>query len=164
MAKNSLNGTNGHNGNGAKPEPTTAEKIAIMRREGWEQIFPSTERKVALRSVEPGDLLRSGECPDILTPLMLHAIFERLTDQQIQAWLERQVDNIESALKYMDTLDLIAEKGIADGTAVSDLTLGEKKWIFQLVLAPSETLVTFRYEPRTNVAVVAEEQPLPQAA
>jgi hypothetical protein len=165
MAKNSLNGHNGTNG--AKPEITTADKIAVMRREGWEQVVPTTGRVIRLRTVEAADLLRSGDCPDILTPLMLRSIYQELTDREIREWLERPVDTgtqVEDAIKYLDMLDLIAGKGIADDTAVSDLSLGEKKFIFRFVLGPSEMLVLFRYEPRTDVAAVAEEQPLSQAA
>jgi hypothetical protein len=153
-----------NNQNGAAEELSNADKIDIMLEKGWEQILPFSERKVRLRTVQPADLLRSGECPDILTPLMLRSIYEDLTDQELRAWLEKPLEGIEEALKYADMLDNIAKHGIADNTKVTSLTASEKKWIFRFVLGPAEMLVSFRYQPPTNVATVAEGEPGPSTA
>ena len=44
--------------------------MKIMRRDGWEQVLASG-RVVRLRALEPHMLLRDGDCPDILTPMLI---------------------------------------------------------------------------------------------
>lgn len=146
------------------PDLPVAERFGVMRLTGWEQIIPTTGRRVRLRTIEPADLLRSGECPDILTPLVLRCIYQELTDRELREWLEKPLAQVDDALKYMEMLDLVVAKGIADDTVVSALSLGEKKWIFRFVLGTAEILVTFRYEPQSDVATVAQGEPSPQAA
>lgn len=141
---------------------TTAEKIAIMRAEGWEQTF-ATDRKVKLRTLEPDMLLREGDCPDILTPFLIKSIYADDRNALVNAFLDKDLPTKEDALAYMDMLTLIAKKSIADGTKVEELTLAEKKLIFRFSLGPSELLVSFRYEPQADVVAVPEGDTLPQA-
>lgn len=164
--RRSTNGTNGHNGHNGTPVTamSLAERLDIMRATGWEQILPPTGRKILLRSLEADKLLRDGECPDILTPLLIRSIYDELNDTAIREFLDTPAVILEDALKYVDMLNLIAGKAIADGTKVTDLTLAEKKWIFRLVLTGAETLVYFRFEPTPDVALVAEVNDVPQAA
>lgn len=150
--------------NGAHPEPSVADNIATMRQKGWEQTIPTTGRVICLRAVEPGELLMSDDCPDILTPLMLRSVYEELTDREIRAWLEQPLARKEDALAYLQMLDIICTKGIADGTPVSALTLGEKKFIFRFVLGPAEMLVLFRYQAPADVAPAPQGEGVPQAA
>ena len=60
------------------------------------------------------------------------------------------------ALAFVDAIDRIVAKSIADGTPVEELTIGEKKWIFRLALGGAELLITFRLQPQGDVAVVEE--------
>lgn len=143
---------------------TTAEKMAHMRQYGWPQTIPFTDRKILVRTVEPADLLRSGDCPDILAPLVYRSIHEDLSDKELREWLEQKADRKEDAIAYLDMLDLIAMKGIADDTAVSDLALGEKRWVFRFAMAPAYFLVYFRTTAQQDVAVVAQSEPVSPAA
>jgi hypothetical protein len=110
------------------------ERLAIMHEKGWKQVMPGTGREIRLCAVEPASLLRSGNCPDILTPLM-----------------ESSSDDVEQAVKYADSIDAVVGAAIADDTPLGNLTLREKKWIFRLVLGAAEALVFFRYEGPTPV-------------
>lgn len=152
-----------------KPEEnldlTLAQRMDVMKMSGWEQIIPTTLRHVRLRTVEPADLLRSGECPDILTPLMLRSIYQDLTDPEIRELLDKPPTQVEEAIKYSDMIDLVVAKGIADDTAMSALSLGEKKWIFRLLLSPAEMMVLFRHNTaQAVVESVAEGEPVSQTA
>jgi hypothetical protein len=167
--------TNGHNGNGngAAGSPLGAtqppgdipiyERIRLMRSEGWEQTF-STGRKVRLRTLEPDMLLREGDCPDILTPLLLRSLYGDDRNQSVKEFLEQPFAAKEEAFAYVDLLNLICAKSICDGTKVEELTLAEKRLIFRFALGSSELLVSFTYEPPPVVASVEEVNDVPSVA
>lgn len=142
------------------------EKLAIMRKQGWRQIIPNSSREVRLRTVEPADLLRSGDCPDILTPLMLKGIYQELSDKELREWLEKPLVSKEEALAYSDMLTKIAELSlVGDTVKVAELTQAERKWIFRFALGAAEMLVFFRYEPpKADVAPVAQGEPGPSTS
>jgi hypothetical protein len=161
-------GKNGHNGNGATPAETPAElplyeRIRIMRQEGWEQTF-TTGRRVRLRTLEPDVLLREGDCPDVLTPLLLKCLYGSRRDDDVREFLDTPLGTKEDAFAYMDLLNLICAKSICDGTKVEELTLAEKRLIFRFALGSSELLTSFVYEPPSVVAAVAQSDDLSQAA
>lgn len=152
--------------NGTNADLPTYEKLNVMRAEGWPQTL-GTGRVVHLRTVEPADLLRDGECPDILTPLLLKSLYTPNRDQAVGDFLEEPFGTKENALKYMEMIDHIAGKAIADDTDLRALSFAEKKFIFRLALGSSELLVNFRLqleEPATVVEPVAEGDDLSQAA
>ena len=157
-----MNGHNGSNGNGSGSEQPFGDKMKIMRRDGWEQTLPSG-RVVRVRALEPHMLLRDGDCPDILTPMLLKSLYEG-QDAAARAFLTTELPSTEEALAFVDAIDRIVAKSIADGTDVADLTIGEKKWIFRLALGGAELLITFRLEQARDVAAVAEVNDVPQAA
>lgn len=161
---------NGHNGaNGHKPDDDASadlpifDRIRIMREQGWEQTF-STGRSVRLRTLEPDMLLREGDCPDILTPLLLKSLYGDDRNAAVREFLEQPFGTKEDAFAYIDLLNLICGKSICDGTKVEELTLAEKRLIFRFALGSSELLTSFVYEPPPPVAVVEEVNDLPQAA
>ena len=159
---------NGHNGSepaltGETGELSIVERLRVMRREGWEQTF-NTGRKVRLRSLEPHMLLREGDCPDMLTPLLLKCLYGDNRDAAVGEFLEEPFATVENALAYVDLLDLIAAKAIADETPIEELTLAEKKLIFRFSLGSPELLVTFLYKPPAPVAVVEESDDIPSPA
>lgn len=160
MAKRNTNGSNGAHGDGS----ATWQKVAVMRAQGVEQTLGTSGRVVRLRAVEPAALLRKGNVPDILTPLLIKSVYQPLDDPELREFLDTPLGKIEDALAMADTLDLIASVAIADGTKVEELSLSEKRWIFRLVLSPAEFLVTFRYQPLADVELVDESEALPQAA
>lgn len=151
MAKRNTNG-NGASGDGS----TIWEKMRAMRKEGVEQTIPATGRVLRLRTVEPYQLLKEGNIPDILTSLVVKGVYEDLSDEELRRFLAATRERVEDAIAYMESLDLIARKAIADDTDISDLSVAEKRWIFRLVLAPAELLATFRYEPGAVVEPVDE--------
>jgi hypothetical protein len=159
---------NGHNGNGAAPESdeelTTGQKLSVMFMKGWEQTLPTTQRKIRLRTVRPAELLRSGECPDILTPLVLRSIYEEVTDPEWREWLDKPIERAEEAIQYADMVTLVCRMGIADDTPVESLSDGEKKLVFRFVMGPAEMLVLFRYTETENVEPVAEGESVSQPA
>lgn len=166
---------NSHNGNGAsdsgsksavhspQSEMPIYDRIRIMREQGWEQTF-STGRKVRLRTLEPDMLLREGDCPDILTPLLLKSLYGDDRNAAVREFLDQPFGTKEDAFAYIDLLNLICSKSICDGTKVEELTLAEKRLIFRFALGSSELLTSFVYEPPPPVAVVEEVNDLPQAA
>lgn len=165
---------NSHNGNGdgshsesAVRSPQSAvplyERIRLMRQEGWEQTF-STGRTVRLRTLEPDMLLREGDCPDILTPLLLRSLYGDDRNQAVKEFLEQPFGTKEDAFAYVEMLNLICAKSICDGTKVEELTLAEKRLIFRFALGSSELLVSFEYEPPPTVAAVAQGDNVPSVA
>ncbi len=162
--------SNGHNGNGhdKPPDMTPAdlpiyERIRLMRSEGWEQTF-STGRKVRLRTLEPDMLLREGDCPDILTPLLLRSLYGDDRNASVKEFLEQPFAAKDEAFAYVDLLNLICSKSICDGTKVEELTLAEKRLIFRFALGSSELLVSFEYTPAPTVASVEEVNDVPSVA
>lgn len=141
-----------------------ADFMDEMRSKGIEHRIPGTGRHIRLRSVDAPTLLRDGKMPDLLTPLLVKAVYQDLSDKEIRDYLGQNKGKIEDALKMVDTMDFVVGKAIADGTKLSDLTVGEKRWIFRLVMGPAELLITFRYDPTAIVEPVAEGEDVQQAA
>lgn len=129
-----------------------------MRAKGIEQIIPGTQRVVRLRTLDSATLLREGKMPDILTPLVVKSVYQDLTDNEVRKFVEKERGNPAEALEFIDVLDFVASKSIADGTRVEDLTIPEKRWIFRLAMGAAELLIFFRYEPESDVAVVDESE------
>lgn len=135
---------------------TAVESLAEMKSRGTEVAIPGTDRLVRLRSLDAETLLREGKIPDILTPLVIKSIYDELNDRDVRVILEQARGNKEEALAMMEAINFVAEHAIADGTKVKDLTIGEKRWIFRLVMEPAELLISFRYDPNADVEPVVE--------
>jgi len=140
----------------AKPTVKTAERLRDMRTKGVEQTMPGTGRVVRLKSVDPTVVLREGKMPDTLTPLLVSAIYQEPTTGHLNQYLQADRGTVEAALAMADSIDFIVKKALADDTKVEDLTMAEKRWIFQLVLGPAEILTNFRLEQDPDVEAVAE--------
>lgn len=146
-------------------EQSLFDQVKDMRKNGVDQVLISTERPIRLRAVEPADLLREGDLPDILTPLVVKSVYQDLSSADINAFLEKGPTDKEGALAFLKAIDFVCSKAIHpdDPTKVEDLVLSEKRWIFRLVLGPAEHLVLFRYEPDQDVEPVDEGDEVPQA-
>lgn len=159
----SKNGANGHDKPQDIPdEMPLYERIRIMREQGWPQTF-STQRTVRLRTLEPNMLLRDGDCPDVLTPLLLKSLYGGDRNEDVREFLEQPFGTKEDAYAFVDLLNLICSKSICDDTKVEELTLAEKRLIFRFGLGSPELLVSFEYEPPSIVASVAEGNDVPPA-
>jgi len=141
-------------------EKSLLDSYKEMRERGIEQVLPMTERKVRIRTVECATVLRSGNFPDILTPLVIKGVYQELTDDMIVKFLETEREGVEESIKFLDAVDFIVQSSIADDTKVSDLTSSERRWVFRLAMGPAELLITFRYESEDDVELVAESQEL----
>lgn len=142
------------------------EQLAQIRKGGIEKTL-FTGRTILLKSVQPADLLRTGDCPDILTPVLMRCIYGD-PNEAVKEFVnqeEHQTEHsISDALKYLETIDRVAVAAIADGTDIADLTLEEKKLIFRLALGSAEMLVLFRYEAAQPLAALAQGDNVSQVA
>lgn len=151
----------------AKKKPEVVDipaKLKEMKSRGIEQTMPDTLRKVRLRTINPSFLLRDEKLPDELTPLIVRMTYEALPDQAIVGHLNKKRTTKEEALGYLDMLDYVTQKAIADDTKADDLSLEEKRWIFRLVMGPADVLATFRYEQDPDVGDVDTSEDVPPAA
>lgn len=145
-------------------ELSTVERLQEMHAKGTEVMLPGTDRIIRLRTLDAPTLLAEGKMPDTLTPLLIKSIYQDLSDREVRDFLGQQRGNVNEALEHVKLLDFVAEKAIADGTKVKDLTIGEKRMIFRFVVGPAELLIPFRYDPNSDVADVDESEILPQDA
>lgn len=132
------------------------ELIAQMREKGVEQMLPPTERKILLRSLDVETLLLQGKVPDILTPLVIKSVYQDMDDDSLIDFLKAKEVSVGEAIKHLEAIDYVVELCIADDTRVKDLTIGERRWIFRLVMMPAEILVTFRFQPFADVESLPE--------
>lgn len=139
-------------------------KLKEMKVRGIEQTLPDTLRKVRVRTLNPSVLLRDEKLPDELTPLIIKMTYEEVRDPQLMQHLNKKRQTKEEALAYLEMLDYVVSKALADETKVEDLSLEEKRWIFRLVLGPADVLATFRYEQDPDVGDVDDSQDVPPVA
>src|SRR5574338_294558 len=145
-------------------EKTGIELLHEMRERGIEQRIPGTDRVVRLRALDAPSLLREGKMPDILTPLVIRSVYQDLSDQELRNFLGQPKGSVTDALSLLETMDFVCERSIMDDTSLADLTLGEKRWIFRLVMGPAELLCTFRYDPALDVEYLDEGEDLSPVA
>lgn len=147
-----------------KPVVSISDKLRDMRKNGAVQVLPGTHRTIRLRSVDATDLLRENKMPEILTPLVVSTIYEESSNpRKYRDYLAQDRGSIEGAVEFLDSVEFIVKKAIADDTKVEELTLPEKKWIFQLALGPAELLTNFRLTEESDVETVADGEELQQA-
>lgn len=137
-------------------EKTVLELIEDMHRYGDPQTLPVTMRKVRVKSADAKALLKEGNLPDILTPLVVKSIYQDLTDTELRKFLAEPRAKVEDALAMADAIDYVVEKHLVSGAKLSELTSAEKRWIFRLVMGSAESLVTFRLEEEPDVEPVPE--------
>ena len=139
-------------------QPTTLEELAAFRKNGKEISIPSTDRKVTLVQVNLPAMLSQGKVPDILTPLAIKSIYSNITDEDARKITDAQADSQKAALAHLAAIDLVVENALAPQckSLMTELTIGEKRWIFRLALLPAEILATFRDDEDTDVADVDE--------
>lgn len=147
-------------------EPSLHEQLKMLRTVGLEKRIGITDRVVRLKSVDPAALLKSGECPDILTPVLMRCIYGN-GNEAVRNFVQREefVDevSVSDALHYLETIDRVVALAIADETNVQELTLDEKKLIFRLALGSAEMLVLFRHEPAPPMDTVEKSNDVSQA-
>lgn len=140
----------------ATKKKTTLDLVEDMRRYGDPQVIPVTNRKVRVKAVNAADLLREGKVPDILTPLVVKAVYQDVSDRELREFVGQPRAKIEDALAMADAVDYIVEKHLVSGAKLSELTPAEKRWIFRLVMGSAESLVNFRLDETSDVESVPE--------
>lgn len=140
------------------------ERLKIMRKEGYPVTLPHTERKIKLRAVEAKSLLLENKMPDLLTPLVIKAVYSDLTGDDMKNFLNKTGEEVKEALDFAESIDYICSLAIADDTPLEDLVSSEKRWVFRLVLGPAELLVTFREDEDADVGTVAEGERIQEPA
>lgn len=135
-----------------------------MPTKGIEHKIPGTDRLVHLRTIDAPKLLRSGKVPDILTPLVVRAVYQDVSDREVREFMKKPGANVEEALQMAEAIDYIVENAIVSGAKVSDLTMGERRWIFRLAMGEAELLATFRYDEDADVESVDESNEVQQTA
>lgn len=137
-------------------EKTILELIEDMRRYGDPQTLPVTFRKVRVRSADAKALLKEGNLPDILTPMVVKSVYQDISDRELREFLGKPVTKVEDALAMADAIDYVVEKHLVSGAKPGDLTPAEKRWVFRLVMGSAESLVTFRLDETPDVESVPE--------
>jgi hypothetical protein len=139
-------------------QPTTVEALAEFRRNGKEIIIPSTGRPVTLKQISLGKLLSEGKVPDILTPLAIKSIYSNISDEDARGFIDANVESQKAALAHLAAIELVVQNALADQCQylMTELTIGEKRWIFRLALLPAEILATFRSDEDVDVDNVGE--------
>lgn len=148
--------------------PETIEELEKLRKFGKDIKMPPTGRMVKLRKLDLGKLLQEGKVPDTLTPLAIRSIYSEISDDQATGFFDGNhiVDpmDVKSALSHLEAINFVVGHSLYEPKLLSDLTIGEKRWIFRLVLLPAEILATFRNEEDDDVASVDESDEVREAA
>jgi hypothetical protein len=143
------------------------------KRERGELIqLPYSGYIVRIRTVRPDELLKLGKIPQVLTTLLLEEIYGKGEEDKYEKFLTDS-ETPEEAMAMLESLRVVCMAGLVEPKVVEnpaadneitidDIDLADRAYIFRLVFAPSEALSRFRYEPPSNVDVVADGATDPQ--
>lgn len=138
--------------------PETVAELEKLRKFGKEVTLPPTGRKVFLVRLDLAKLLQEGKVPDTLTPLAIRSIFSNISDEQASSFYDAEhltnKDDLKAALAHLEAINYVVGHSLKDASILPDLTNGEKRWIFRLVMLPAEILATFRDDEDADVADV----------
>lgn len=120
---------------------------------------------VRIRTVKPDMLLKLGKIPQVLTTLVVDMIYDRGEEDKFEKFLSAN-ETAEEAREMLESLRVVCVAGVIepkivdnptkdDEISIEDIDLADRSFIFRLVFAPSEALSRFRYEPPSDVDVVA---------
>lgn len=136
----------------------TLEERRAAQEEGIWQTLPGGV-KVLMRPVKPDALIRSGKIPDILTPIMLNAIYEPSSvkiNAAVDEFVETPREQREEILEMLASIDAVCEAALIDAEQLPYLTYSERTCIFRLAFLPVEVLSRFRLQPDRDVEVAAD--------
>ena len=139
-----------------RPE-TIAELISKTLEEGRELTIPETDRVVRIRPLDVSALLDEGKVPDILTPIIVKAVYSEVSDSDAKNFVFKEHTDLKELAEHLAAIDYVVKHSlVGDNPSPKQLTLREKRWIFRLAMIPAEYLATFRWEQDDDVADVAE--------
>jgi len=143
------------------------------KRERGELIqLPYGGHIVRIRTVRPDQLLKLGKIPQVLTTLLLEEIYGKGEEDKFEKFLS-DTETPEEAMAMLESLRVVCVAGMVEPRVVEnptkdneisidDIDLSDRAYIFRLVFAPSEALHRFRYQPPSDVDVVADGAADPQ--
>lgn len=134
----------------------TVEELKRAYDEGLEQELISGV-KVKMHSVRIEDLLRKGNLPDILTPIVIKTLFED-THKERDAYLFAPRQESEDTLKMIAGVDAVCEAALIDPSVVPYLSLSDRMWIFKLAFMPAAVLSTFRFRQEGDVETEGDSE------
>jgi hypothetical protein len=149
-------------------EPETYEELEKLRKFGKDIKLPPTGRMVKLRKLDLGKLLQDGKVPDTLTPLAIRSIYSEISDEKATEFFDglyiSDPMDVKQALAHLEAINYVVGHSLYEPKLLPELTIGEKRWIFRLVLLPAEILATFRNEEDPDVAGMDEGNEVREAA
>lgn len=152
------------NGNG-KPAPryTLEERRTIIEEGVWHTLPSGID--VLLRPVDPIALLRGGKVPDILTPIVMDALYEpRKTQEALDQFIKSPRAEQEETLQMLAAIDVVCEAALVDASQLPYLNFADRGFIFRLAFLPAEVLSRFRAKQVGDVERVHDGEQVPQAA
>lgn len=153
-----------NNGN-SKPAPryTLEERRAVMEEGVWHSLPSGVD--VLLRPVDPISLLRGGRVPDILTPIVMDALYEpRKTQEALDEFVKTPRTQQEETLQMLAAIDVVCEAALVDASQLPFLSFADRGMIFRLAFLPAEVLSRFRAKQVGTVERVHNGDQVPQAA
>lgn len=155
--------------------PVTSGSEWRRNREEGELIqLPYSGKMVRLRTVRPDMLLRLGKIPNPLSALMVDIIYGNAEGDRLDEFLSTQ-EGVDSALDMIESLRVVCTAAFIsprivddpadeDEISIDDVELSDRSYVFRLVFIPAEALKTFRYQPPTDVEIMANGAGDPQPA
>jgi len=143
------------------------------KREQGELIqLPYSGYIVRIRTVLPDQLLKLGKIPQVLSTLVLEMIYDKGDEDKFQRFLTEN-ETPDAAADMLESLRVVCVAGMVEPKVVDnptldneisidDIEIADRAYIFRLVFAPSEALSRFRYQPPSDVDVVANGAADPQ--
>lgn len=151
------------NGNGKSAPYSLDERRAIVE-EGVPYRLPSGV-EVRLRPVDPIRLLRGGNVPDILTPIVMDALYEPdKTQEALDQFVKTPREQQEETLQMLAGVDAVCEAALVDPEQLPYLTFADRGLIFRLAFLPAEVLSRFRFQQIGDVERVPDGEPVQQPA
>jgi hypothetical protein len=153
--------------------PVTSGSEWRRNREEGELIqLPYSGKMIRMRTVRPDMLLRLGKIPNPLAAMMVDMIYGNVTGAKIDDFLSPQ-ERAESAMEMIESLRVVCTAALIspkiveypqseDEISIDDIELTDRSYIFRLVFVSAEALTNFRYEPPSDVEVMANGAGNPQ--
>jgi hypothetical protein len=141
---------------------TSGKQWRKRREEGVEIQFPTTGNVARIRPLDLEFFIEQGRLQNLLES----AVFESLTEKEITAFTDEEMSAFNVTLGFLNqivTHCFVLPKIVKDPTAddeisISDVTMDEKWFLFNLLVRPMQALDSFRPKQADNVGSVASSE------
>ena len=144
------------------PNQPTIEELRRIYEEGIEQTLISGVT-VRMHPVQLDKLLEAGDIPDVLSSLILRALYEDVREEIDSFVMTPQTDKAK-AVDVIRSVDAVCRSVLIHPSIVAYLSLTDRLWLFKLAFMPAEVLSRFRHQPAGDVDAVDEGENISQAA